>query len=92
MAGKEPRSPDSYRNDELVTYEEANVSTKLQPYIASVFSNGSDMFVLGNGENTSLPKIATSEFFNGPLEGGSRYSIFQRIFLDDKVSAWLQIH
>ncbi len=91
--GKHRKSPSSYRNDELVTYAEAKSLTEPRPYIASVFSSSdleSNVFILGDGKNTSFSKgrkrrSSTSEYYNGPLDDGASYSIFQRVFVDDKV-------
>ncbi|CAB3978864.1 Receptor-type tyrosine- phosphatase delta [Paramuricea clavata] len=91
--GKEPTSSGSYENSEFVTYAEARKSTNSKPYIAAVVtSSGVDgkMFVLGDGRNTSDPtsrrrRSTSSNYYNGPLEPGSSYSIFQRIVLSDKV-------
>ena len=91
--GKEPTSSDSYENSELVTYAEARKSTNPKPYIAAVVaSSGVDgnMFILGDGRNTSNPtsrrrRSTSSDYYNGPLEPGTSYSIFQRIVLNDKV-------
>ena len=91
--GKEPTSSDSYENSELVTYTEARKSTNPKSYIAAVVaSSGVDgnMFVLGDGRNTSdltsrRRRSTSSDYYNGPLEPGTSYSIFQRIVLNDKV-------
>ena len=91
--GKEPASSDSYENSELVTYAEAENSTKPKPYIAAVVtSSGVDgnMFVLGDGRNTDDPtsrkrRSTTSDYFNGPLEPGTSYSVFQRIIINEMV-------
>jgi hypothetical protein len=91
--GKEPASSDSYQNSELVTYVEAGKSTKPKPYIAAVVtSSGVDgnMFVLGDGRNTDNPtsrkrRSTTSDYFNGLLEPGTSYSIFQRIIINEMV-------
>ena len=94
VEGKQPKSPGSYKSDELVTYADAKRSTVPRPYIAAVFSSGNlqrDVFVLGDGKNTTYSygrkrRAATSaEYFNGPLEGDTSYSIFQRVFVGDKV-------
>ena len=90
---KELTSSDSYQNSELVTYAEARKSTNPKPYIAAVVaSSGVDgnMFILGDGRNTSNPtsrrrRSTSSDYYNGPLEPGTSYSIFQRIVLNDKV-------
>ncbi len=91
--GKEPSSSDTYENNELMTYAEARKSSNPKPYIAAVItSSGVDgnMFILGDGRNTSDPKArkrgsTTSDYFNGPLEPGTSYSIFKRIIINDKV-------
>ncbi len=90
---KEPTSSDTYENNKLMTYVAARRSTNPKPYIAAVItSSGVDrnMFVLGDGRNTSDPntrkrRSTTSDYFNGPLEPGTTYSIFQRIIINDKV-------
>ncbi|XP_028416933.1 uncharacterized protein LOC114541145 [Dendronephthya gigantea] len=61
-------------------FAEAINSTNPQPYIAAVFSSSENMFVLGDGRNASDSK----EYFNGPLGSGTRYSIFERIIINDK--------
>jgi hypothetical protein len=91
--GKEPTSSDSYEKSELVTYAEARKSTNPKHYIAAVVaSSGVDenMFILGDGRNTSDPTLlirrsTSSDHYNGPLEPDSSYSIFQRIFINNKV-------
>jgi hypothetical protein len=92
--GKEPKSSDSYENSELVTYAEARKSTDPKPYIAAVVaSSGVDgnMFILGDGGNsnpTSRRRRSTSSgYYNGPLEPGTSYSIFQRIFINNEVKS-----
>ncbi|CAB4007597.1 Receptor-type tyrosine- phosphatase delta [Paramuricea clavata] len=89
---KEPASSDSYENNELVTYAEAKHSTDPKPYIAAVVtSSGVDgnMFILGDGSNTNDTTSrkrgsTTSDYFNGPLEPGTGYRIFQRIVINEK--------
>ena len=92
---KEPTSsPDSYENKSLVTYAEAKRSTNPKPYIAAVItSKNENMFILGDGRNTSNPtsrrrRSTSSDYYNGPLEPGTSYSIFQRIFIDEKVQSF----
>ncbi|XP_028402627.1 uncharacterized protein LOC114525465 [Dendronephthya gigantea] len=81
--------PSSSYND-LVTYKEATTSAEPKPYIAAVItSRDKNMFILGDGGNTSFQttrrrRSSTNVYYNGPLESGASYSIFQRIFLDDK--------
>ena len=87
LEGKEPSSPDSYENDDLVTYAEAQKSSNPQPYIAAVLSKNENMFILGDDRNTSNPtsrrrRSTSSDYYNGPLEPGTSYGIFQRIFIN----------
>ena len=91
--GKQPNSPDSYSNDELLSYANARRLSEPRPYIACVISRGShesDVLVLGNGKHSTHSsgrkrRTSTSDFFNGPLEGDTSYSISLRVFVDDKV-------
>ena len=91
--GKGPELSGSYENNELVTYVEARRSPDLKPYIAAVFTpDGVNeiVFVLGDGKNTSdaasrRRRSTARNYYNGPLEPGTRYSIFQRIVLNDEV-------
>ena len=90
--GKEPTSsPDSYENNELVTYDEAEKSTNPKPYIAAVItSQNENMFILGDSRNTNNPtsrrrRSTSSDHYNGPLEPGTSYSIFQRTFINKEV-------
>lgn len=86
------KSPDSFDNAELLTYAEAKKSTNPRPYIAAVntssgFHGDTLEFTLGDNSNTSGPTLrrrrSTSyDYHNGPLEPGTRYKIFQRIFTD----------
>jgi hypothetical protein len=89
--GKKGRSPARYENNELVKYTEARTSFDPKPYIAAVVtSKDGNMFILGDGRNTSNPtsrrrRSTSSDYYNGPLEPGTSHSIFQRIFINDKV-------
>ena len=89
--GEEVQSPASYQNNELVTYAEAKQSNDSKPYIAAVVTpKDGYMFILGDGRNTSNPtsrrrRSTSSDYYNGPLEPGTSYSIFQRIFINNKV-------
>jgi hypothetical protein len=89
--GEEVQSPDSYGNNELVKYAEAEQSSDPKPYIAAILtSKDGDMFTLGDGRNTSNPtsrrrRSTSSDYYNGPLEPGTSYSIFQRIFINQEV-------
>ena len=92
--GEQPMSSDRYKINHLETYAEATRSTNPKPYVANVFifggTVGGHTFVLGDGRNTSDPtiqgrRIFSSGYFNGPLEPGTNYSIFQRIIIDCEV-------
>ncbi len=91
--GRPPISSGRYADSELVTYAEAEKSSNPKPYIAAaVISSGVDgnMFVLGDARNTTEPatrkrKSTTSNYFNGPLEPGASYTIFQRVIINCKV-------
>jgi hypothetical protein len=89
--GKKVQSPASYENNELVTYAEAKQSTIPKPYIAAIVtSRDGNMFILGDGRNTNNPtsrrrRSTSSDYYNGLLEPGTSYSIFQRIFINNKV-------
>ena len=89
--GEEVQSPDSYDNNELVTYAEARKSTVPKPYIAAILTpKNENMFTLGDRENTinltsRRRRSTSSDYYNGPLEPGTSYSIFQRIFINNEV-------
>ena len=89
--GEEVQSPDSYDNNELITYADARKSTVPKPYIAAILtSKNENMFTLGDHENTINPtsrrrRSTSSDYYNGPLEPGTSYSIFQRIFINNEV-------
>ena len=95
--GKEPSSSGSYENNELVTYDEGRKSSNPKPYIAAVVtSKNENMFILGDGGNTSKPtsrrrRSTSSDYYNGPLEPDTSYSIFQRIFINEKVYVMLML-
>jgi hypothetical protein len=89
--GQEGQSPASYQNNELLTYAETEQSADPKPYIAAILtSKDGYMFILGDGRNTSNPtsrkrRSTPSDYYNGPLELGTSYRIFQRIFINNKV-------
>ena len=95
--GQEGQSPASYGNNELVTYAEAKQSNDLKPYIAAILtSKDENIFILGEDGNTSNPtsrrrRSTSSDYYNGPLEPDTSYSIFQRIFINNKVCYLLVI-
>ena len=96
---KEPSSSDTYENNELMTYVEARRSTNPKPYLAAVITTSGvdgNMFILGDGRTTSYPttrkrKSNTSRYFNGLLEPGTSYSIFQRIIINHQVLQTLNL-
>ncbi|XP_028402620.1 receptor-type tyrosine-protein phosphatase S-like [Dendronephthya gigantea] len=73
----------------MSTYAAAKKSTDPKPYIAAVFTSSETpmtKFILGDGKNTNAPtsrrrRSTADSYHNGPLEPGTRYRIFQRIFL-----------
>ncbi len=91
--GEQPISSDSYEDSKLVTYAEAKRSTNPKPYIAATVLSSSvdgNMFVLGDERNTNepttrKPRSTASDYFNGPLEPGTNYTIFQRVIINCKV-------
>ncbi|KAL9967588.1 hypothetical protein ACROYT_G025850 [Oculina patagonica] len=93
--------PDSYREEDLYTYEKARkMKPQLVPYIAAEF-RASDFhdyenFVVGDGQRTS--KVSNDilsrrrrrddsniEFYNGPLEENTFYAVFQRAYVNKDV-------
>ena len=89
--GKLPSSsPDSYRESDLVTYAEAKNSSQPKPYIAAVLTMSTETeFKLGDESNSSLPtrrlrRSSSGGYYNGPLDPGTSYSVFLRIY-EDKV-------
>ena len=98
--GNDYSSPDSYKIDDLLTYAEAKNLTNRKPYIAAVITSSDvvgNIFVLGDGGNTNYPRrqkrrSTTIGYFNGPLEPGASYSIFQRIIINDEVQYWRSHH
>ena len=86
----EKPSSGSYENNELITYEKARKLSSPKPYIAAVIISSSvngNTFVLGDGRITSNStsrkrRSTSSDYYNGPLEPGTNYSIFQRIFIN----------
>ena len=87
--GKAPNSsPDSYRESDLVTYAEAKSSSQPKPYIASVLTMSTeDEFKLGDGSSSRLPtrrrrRSSPCGYYNGPLDPGTSYSVFQRVYIE----------
>ena len=89
---EQPSLPDSYDNNVLVTYDKARKLSNPKPYIAAVVtSKNENMFILGDGRNTSdstsrRRRSTSNDYYNGPLEPGTSYRIFQRFFIN-KVTA-----
>ena len=82
-------SPDNYEDIDLVTYDGMKNKTNPKPYVAAVFTSSAvdeNIFVLGDGRITDDPTSrTTSDYFNGPLEPGTSYRIFQRVIINKKV-------
>jgi hypothetical protein len=62
-------------------------------YILLFFALDENMFKLGDGRNTYDPisrkrRSTPSDYFNGPLESGTSYSVFQRIIINEMVWYW----
>ena len=86
--------PDYYKREDLYTYDEARKKKPtLVPYIAAEFNamdfDDYEIFTVRDSRRSSRAKNKTSrrrrkevnrpfEFFNGPLEGGTLYSVFLR--------------
>ena len=81
--------PDNYEDIDLVTHDGMRNKTNPKPYVAAVFTSSAldeNIFVLGDGRITDDPTSrTTSDYFNGPLEPGTSYKIFQRVIINKKV-------
>ena len=85
-------SPDSYSEADLVTYDEAKSSPQPKPYIAAVLTISNLMtgnFKLGDEASSDPPtrrrrRSNSDTYRNGPLDPGTSYSVFQRVY-DDTV-------
>ena len=81
--------PDYYDDTDLMTYAEMKNITNSKPYVAAVFTSNTvdgNIFVLGDGRITDDPTSRTkSDYFNGPLEPGTSYRIFQKIIINKQV-------
>ena len=88
--------PDDYKREDLYTYDEAGKKRlTLIPYIAAEFNamdfDDYEIFTVGDSRRSSRVKSKTSrrrgkevnrpfEFFNGPLKGGTLYTVFLRAY------------
>ena len=83
--------PDTYDDIDLVTYSAMQNKTKPKPYVAAVVTSSrvdDNAFILGDGRITDDPASrTTNDYFNGALEPGSSYKIFQRIIVNEKVAS-----
>lgn len=89
------RSPNSYLASELLNYVDVSKnSSQPEPYIAAVFTISTKLeteeFELGDGRNFSisakrLRRSGRNEYYNGPLEANTSYSIFQRVYNDQVI-------
>ena len=88
-------SPENYKDLDLKTYDWTENRTNPKPYVAAVFTYSSvdrEIFVLGDGRMTDDPTSrTTSDYFNGPLEPGTSYRIFQRVIINKKVAPRLAV-
>ena len=91
--------PDYYKREDLYTYDEARKKKPtLVPYIAAEFNatdfDDYEIFTVGDSRRSSRAKNKTSrrrrnevnrafEFFNGPLEGGTFYTVFLRAYVKE---------
>ena len=91
--------PDYYKREHLYTYDEARKKKPtLVPYIAAEFNamdfDDYEIFTVGDSRRSSRAKNKTSrrrrnevnrafEFFNGPLEGGTFYTVFLRAYVKE---------
>ena len=82
------QSPDSFQGSDLVNYADAKTSPEPKPYIAAVFATTNDLeFQLGDGKSFSIPsargrRSTTNNYYNGPLEPDTSYSVFQRVYIN----------
>ena len=89
--------PDSYNEGDLVTYDEAKSSSPPKPYVAAVFtmSTGNE-FKLGDGSSSRLPtrrrrRSSSDTYRNGPLDPGTSYSVFQRVYIEKVIKDTFKI-
>ena len=91
--------PNYYKREDLYTYDEARKKKPtLVPYIAAEFNamdfDHYEIFTVGDSRRSSRAKNKTSrrrrkevnrpfEFFNGPLEGGTLYTVFLRAYVKE---------
>ena len=81
-------SPDSYRESDLVTHDEAKSSSPPKPYAAAVLTMSTENeFKLGDGSSSRLPtrrrrRSSSDTYRNGPLDPGTSYSVFQRVYIE----------
>ena len=91
--------PYYYKREDLYTYDEARKKKPtLVPYIAAEFNamdfDDYEIFTVGDSRRSSRAKNKTSrrrrnevnrafEFFNGPLEGGTFYTVFLRAYVKE---------
>ena len=91
--------PDYYKREDLYTYDEARKKKPtLVPYIAAEFNatdvDDYEIFTVGDSRRSSRAKSKTSrrrrkevnrsfEFFNGPLELETVYTLFLRAYVKE---------
>ena len=86
------KDPKDYKEDELVTYDEAKESSRLKPYVAVILDKekvNKLQFTVGDDSSSSLSEVLKRTrraagtdvvYQNGPLEAGKTYSVFQRSY------------
>ena len=71
-----------------MTYAEAKSSSQPKPYIAAVLTMSTENeFKLGDGSSSRLPtrrrrRSSSCGYYNGPLDPGMSYSVFQRVYIE----------
>ena len=86
--------PDSFKPDELITYEEAKrLEYNYKPYIAAEFGVSEfdryKMFTVGGGHISSFvsrqrrdqSSMNLTGYYNGPLKEKTFYTVFQRAYV-----------
>ena len=78
-----PEDPSSYKQRDILTYDEAMTSKSPQPYItaeinASAFTEDLTLFIVGRPDQELNDRSET--YRNGPLSPSSYYAVFLRAF------------
>ena len=78
-----PEDPSSYKQRDILTYDEAMTSKSPQPYITaeinvSAFTEDLTLFIVGRPDQEFNDRSET--YRNGPLSPSSHYAVFLRAF------------